>query len=107
MRRVYGLGDALQKVPLTIDDALRPAGSPGSENHARGLVHAEFRGSPALPHGLRQTAQLDYANRWRDSLDGSKRILSSEDQGWPSILQHLAQPVVWVVGIQDDKGTSR
>jgi hypothetical protein len=39
VRGVDGLADALQKVPLTVDDALRPAGAPGGKHDARGLVH--------------------------------------------------------------------
>src|SRR5450432_1553614 len=107
MRGVYGLSDALQKIPLTIDDTLRSAGTSGGKHHAGGLVQAEFGGTPALPRGLRQTGQMDDARRWRDGLDASKELLSSDDQGGPRILQHLAQPVVWIVRIQGDKGASR
>ena len=37
----------------------------------------------------------------------AKDIVSSDDQGWPRILQHLAQPVAGIVRIQRDKGASR
>ena len=57
VRGVYGLGDTLQKIPLTVDDALRPAGTSGRKHHACGLVHAEFGGSPALSRGFRQTGR--------------------------------------------------
>ena len=52
MRGVDGLGHALQKISLTVDDALRPAGAPGREQHAGGFVQAEFGGPPALSRGL-------------------------------------------------------
>ena len=108
MRGVYGLGDALQKIPLAIDDALRSAGTPGGKHHAGGLVHAEIGGTPALPRGFRRTGQMDEVRRyWRDGLDASSDILSSDDQGWPRIVQHLAQPVARVARIQGDKGASR
>src|SRR5262245_24842747 len=99
MRAVYGLRDTLQKVALTVDDALRAASTPGGKSHACGLVHAEFHWSPALPRGVRHAAQPNYANRWRDGFDGSMDILSREDQGWPRILQHLAQPVARIESI--------
>jgi hypothetical protein len=107
VRCVYGLGNALQKAPLTIDDALRPAGAPGRKHHACRLVQAEFGGAPALSSGLRQTAQTEDVRRWRASLDASEDILSSNDQGRPRILQHLAEPIAGVVRIQGDKGASR
>ena len=107
MRGVDGLGDALQKIPLTIDDALRPAGTAGRKHHAGGLVQVEFGGTPALSRGLRQTGQMDDARGRRDGLDAAKDILSSDDQSWPRILQHLAQPVAWILRIQGDKGASR
>ena len=92
MRGVDGLGHALQKVPLTVDDALRPAGAPGGEQHAGGLVQAQSGGTPA------------FAAAWANGSDGpraslgatlecAEAILSCDDQGRPRILQHLAQPV--------------
>ena len=50
---------------------------------------------------------MDDPRRWRAGLDASKNVLSSDDQGWPRVLQHLAQPVAWIVRIQGDKGASR
>src|SRR5689334_19022762 len=107
MRGVYGLSDALQKIPLAIDNTLRSAGTSGGKQHAGGLVQAGFGGTPALLRGFGQTVQMDDARRWRDALDASKAIVSADDQGRPRILQHLAQPVVWIVGIQGDKGPRR
>jgi hypothetical protein len=49
---------------------------------------------------------MDDARRWRAGIDASKDILSCDDQGWPRILQHLHQPVAWIVRIQGNKGTS-
>src|SRR5206468_4146193 len=49
VRGVDGLGHALQEVALAVDDALRPAGASGCEQHARRFVQAELSGSPALP----------------------------------------------------------
>src|SRR6202795_3096515 len=106
MRGVYGLSDTLQKIPLTIDDAFRLAGTPGGKHHACRLVHAEFSGSPALSRSLRQTGQMDDARRLCAGIDASKDILSSDDQGRPRILQHLSQPVAWIVRIKGNKGTS-
>jgi len=86
MRRVYGLGDALQNVPLTVYYAFRPTGAPGGEHNARGFVHVEFRGSPAFSRGLRQTGQIDDPRRSRDGLNPTKDPFSCEDQGGPRIL---------------------
>src|SRR5439155_9778646 len=107
MRGVDGLGDALQKVPLTVDDALGPAGAAGGKDHAGGLVHGEFGRAPALSRGSRHAGQLDDAHRWGDGLYASKDILSSDDQRRPRVLQYLTQPVAWIVRIQGDKGPSR
>ena len=86
MRSVYGLGNTLQNVPLTVHDAFRPAGAPGGKHNARGFVHVEFRGPPALPRGLRQTGQIDHPRRSRDGFDKTRDLFSSEDQGGPGIL---------------------
>src|SRR5215469_5236395 len=106
MRGVYRLEGTLQKIPLTIDDPLWPAGTPGRKYHACGLVHAEFGRSPTLSRALRQTGQIDDARCWLTGIDASKAILSSDDQGRPRILQHLAQPVARIVRIHGNKGTS-
>ena len=51
---------------------------------------------------------MDDARGWRAGpRTPAKDVLASDDQGWPRILQHLAQPVAWIVGIQGDKGASR
>src|SRR5262245_60712801 len=63
VRCVYGLDNALQKTPLTIDDALRPAGAPGRKHHARRFVQAEFGRAPALSSRLRQTVQTEDLRR--------------------------------------------
>src|SRR5215467_14469790 len=107
MRSVYGLGGALKKAPLTIDDAFRSAGGPGGKNHARGLIHAELRGAPALPRGWLKSVQLNYAHCRRKGLDGFEDILLCEDQGGPGIQQYLAQPVARIMWIQGDKRASR
>jgi hypothetical protein len=50
---------------------------------------------------------MDDARGGRDGLDAAQDILSSDDQSWPRIVQHLAQPVGWILRIQGDKGASR
>jgi hypothetical protein len=86
MRSVYGLGDALQNVPLAVYYAFWPAGAPGREHNARGFVHVEFRGPPAFPRGFRQTGQIDDPRHSRDGLDTTKDFFCCEDQGGPRIL---------------------
>jgi hypothetical protein len=49
--------------------------------------------------------QMNDARRWRNAIDGFKHILSCNDQSWPGILQHLDQPVAWIMRIQCNKGT--
>src|SRR5215471_6065931 len=91
MRRVYGLGDALQKTALAIDDALWPTGAPGRKQHACSLVDVQCARSP----GSRNILDV--------GADASTDILLSDDPCRPRIFQHFIQPFAWIMGIQSDK----
>ena len=78
MRGVDGLGHALQQVPLTVDDALRPAGASGREQHACGFVHAELGGPPTFARGSWRTGQMEHAHG--ADLDAGKDTRLADDQ---------------------------